>query len=113
MGRTFRVYVDGAFAGLNVGHLHHLRQAKLSFPYTRLIVGVFSDALCLEHGISLPASSSSSQVDTLPTRLETLRHTRWVDEILPSAPWSPTPQFMKEHRIDYVAVQEGASVEPG
>lgn len=36
-------------------------------------------------------------------RVETLRHIRWVDEIVAPCPWVLTPEFLDEHKIDYVA----------
>ena len=28
---------------------------------------------------------------------------RWVDEVIPNAPWVITKEFLDEHKIDYVA----------
>jgi choline-phosphate cytidylyltransferase len=28
---------------------------------------------------------------------------RWVDEVIPDAPWVLTQEFMDKHQIDYVA----------
>jgi len=28
---------------------------------------------------------------------------RWVDEVIPDAPWVITQEFLDKHRIDYVA----------
>ena len=36
-------------------------------------------------------------------RVEGLRHCRWVDEIVPSAPWVITAEFIEKHQIDYIA----------
>lgn len=36
-------------------------------------------------------------------RAETIRHCKWVDEVLPNCPWIVTPDFIDEHQIDYVA----------
>ncbi|KAI5602258.1 hypothetical protein BDE02_01G144700 [Populus trichocarpa] len=36
-------------------------------------------------------------------RYESLRHCRWVDEVIPDAPWVITQEFLDKHRIDYVA----------
>jgi choline-phosphate cytidylyltransferase len=35
-------------------------------------------------------------------RVETLRHIRWVDEIIAPCPWSITPEFMEYHKLSYV-----------
>jgi choline-phosphate cytidylyltransferase len=77
----------------------HLRQAKLSFPSVHLLVGVFPDP---------PSSLGPPLVE----RAELLRHVRWVDAVLPSAPPTPTPAWLAEHSIDVVALPEGASVDP-
>ena len=36
-------------------------------------------------------------------RYESLRHCRWVDEVIPDAPWVINQEFIDKHRIDYVA----------
>lgn len=35
-------------------------------------------------------------------RYESLRHCRWVDEVVPDAPWVVTKEFLDKHRIDFV-----------
>ncbi|KAG8220916.1 hypothetical protein J3R82DRAFT_2419 [Butyriboletus roseoflavus] len=102
--RTVRVYLDGVFDVLTAGHMLQLRQAKLAFPSVHLMVGVFPDEYCQQHG-------------TRPTfphveRCELLRHCRWVDEIVPDAVWTLTDAFLGAKRIDYVALEEGSSVNP-
>lgn len=37
---------------------------------------------------------------------------RWVDEVVFDAPVELNEEFLKRHRIDYVAIEEGASVDP-
>ena len=32
-----------------------------------------------------------------------LLSTRWVDEVIPDAPWVLTIEFLDKHKIDYVA----------
>ncbi|KAK7466414.1 hypothetical protein VKT23_005136 [Stygiomarasmius scandens] len=102
--RTRKIYVDGIYDTFNVGHAHQLRQAKLSFPSVHLIVGVFSDELSEAYGYPT----------TIPhiERCELLRHCRWVDEVVPDAPWQIDEQLLRERRIDYVAIDEGATVDP-
>lgn len=70
-----------------------------------LIVGVFSDDLLHQNN----AKATWPDVE----RLELVRHCRWVDEVLKDGPWEVTADFMKEKGIDFVAIDEGASVDPG
>lgn len=45
-------------------------------------------------------------------RAELVRHCRWTDEVIKDAPWELTMEFLDERAIDFVAVEEGASVDP-
>jgi len=36
-------------------------------------------------------------------RYESLRHCKWVDEVIPDAPWVVTEEFLNKHNIDFVA----------
>ena len=36
-------------------------------------------------------------------RYESLRHCRYVDEVVTDAPWSLTDEFIREHKIDLIA----------
>ncbi|KAG8965694.1 hypothetical protein FRC00_003169 [Tulasnella sp. 408] len=94
-GRPVRIYADGVYDIFHFGHALQLRQAKLSFPEVHLMVGVCSDELCSEH--------KSRTVMTHIERCESVRHCRWVDEIIPDAPWVINQEFIDKYRIDYVA----------
>ena len=85
-------------------HALQLRQAKLSFPAVQVLVGVFSDEVCAQNGV----------VTNVPhlERCEMLRHCRWVDEVVPDAPWKLDEAFVTAMRIDYVAIDEGVSIDP-
>lgn len=85
-------------------HALQLRQAKLSFPLVHLLVGVYSDPLCEQH--NSPASVPQLE------RCELLRHCRWVDEVVPEAPWTIDEAFLRSRKIDYVAIDEGISIDP-
>ncbi len=81
-----------------------LRQAKLSFPSVNLLVGVFSDDQCEQH--------NASPVLAHEDRCEVLRHCRWVDEVVPDAPWTLHEKFLRARQIDFVAIDEGTSIDP-
>lgn len=81
-----------------ISHALQLRQAKLSFPQVHLLVGVCSDALCASHK-SAPAMTHAE-------RCESVRHCRWVDEVLPDAPWVVDQAWLDQHEIDYIAHDE-------
>ncbi|KIP10006.1 hypothetical protein PHLGIDRAFT_28695 [Phlebiopsis gigantea 11061_1 CR5-6] len=101
---TVRVYVDGLFDPLNAGHALQLRQAKLAFSSVHLLVGVFPDRICEQYSQKLKIP----QVE----RCELVRHCRWVDEVVEDAPWRIDDAFLSAYRIDYVAIDEGASIDP-
>lgn len=65
---------------------------------------MFSDADCELHNI--PTTTPFVE------RAELLRHSRWVDDVLADARYQVTLEFCKQHRIDFVAVLEGTSVDP-
>ncbi|KAF8159648.1 cholinephosphate cytidylyltransferase [Crassisporium funariophilum] len=102
--KIVRVYVDGSFDTFDVAHVLQLRQAKLAFPHVQLVVGVFSDHLLETNGCNF----AWPEVE----RLEVARHCRWVDEVTKDAPWELTLQFLRDKRIDFVAIDEGTSVDP-
>ena len=85
-------------------HMLRLRQAKLSFASTYLVVGVFAD----DGGDDDSGAPRHPHVE----RCEALRHVRWVDEVVPDAPRVLDDAFLREKRIDYVALEEGSSVDP-
>lgn len=85
-------------------HALQLRQAKLSFPSVHLIVGVFSDEQVDLYG----APTTFSHVE----RCELVRHCRWVDEVIGDAPWQVDETLLRRRKIDYVAIEEGITVDP-
>jgi len=104
--RTVRVYVDGIFDMFNAAHALQLRQAKLAFPSVYLAVGIFSDDLCNTYQKNSPPRVPHVE------RCEVVRHCRWVDEIIPDAPWTVDDQFIHDRKFDYMALDEGMSVNP-
>ncbi|KAJ0468315.1 putative choline-phosphate cytidylyltransferase [Helianthus annuus] len=93
--RPVRVYADGIYDLFHFGHARSLEQAKKSFPNTYLLVGCCND--------EVTHSLKGKTVMTDQERYESLRHCKWVDEVIPDAPWVMNQEFIDKHRIDYVA----------
>ncbi|RLV91978.1 Choline-phosphate cytidylyltransferase [Spathaspora sp. JA1] len=93
--KPIRIYADGVFDLFHLGHMKQLEQAKKSFENVELVCGVPSDIET--------HTRKGLTVLTDVQRCETLKHCRWVDEVIPDAPWCVTPEFLKKHNIDYVA----------
>ncbi|KAL7096280.1 hypothetical protein ACP275_10G071300 [Erythranthe tilingii] len=94
--KRVRVYMDGCFDLMHYGHANALRQAKALGD--ELVVGVVSDEEII--------ANKGPPVLSMPERLALVSGLKWVDEVIPNAPYEITEEFMnrlfKEHKIDYI-----------
>lgn len=93
--RKIRVYSDGIFDLFHYGHMRMLEQVRKTFPDAEIVVGICSD----EDTVKL----KGNVVMSMKERAESLRHCKWIDEVIVNAPWIITKKFLEENRIDYVA----------
>ena len=88
----------GIFDLTHYGHYRALEMAKKALPNTYLLVGCCNDELTHKF--------KGETVLTDKERYENLRHCRWVDEVIPDAPWVVTKEFLAKHDIDFVRAGE-------
>ncbi len=87
-----RVYVDMVADLFHYGHVELLRQARALGDY--LLVGVHSDELVLAH--------KRKAILTMEERVACIAGCRYVDEVLPNAPWVTDRAWIEKHNINLV-----------
>lgn len=94
--KPVRVYMDGCFDMMHYGHCNALRQARALGD--QLVVGVVSDAEII--------ANKGPPVTPLNERMIMVSAVKWVDEVIPDAPYAITEDFMRklfdEYKIDYI-----------
>ena len=87
-----RVYVDMVADLFHYGHVELLRQARALGDY--LLVGVHADELVLAH--------KRKTILTMEERVACVAGCRYVDEVLPNAPWVTDREWIAKNNINLV-----------
>lgn len=87
-----RVYVDMVGDLFHAGHVSLLREARRHGD--SVVVGVLSDETA--------ASYKRRPITTLAERVAVIEACRYVDEVIPDAPFEVSEDFLREHAIDKV-----------
>jgi cytidyltransferase-like protein len=98
---TARVYVDMVGDLFHAGHVALLREARRHGNH--LVVGVLSDETA--------ASYKRRPIMTLVERVAVIEACRWVDEVIPDAPFEVSEEFLDQHRITTVVHGDDLSAE--
>ncbi|ORY98790.1 hypothetical protein BCR43DRAFT_530230 [Syncephalastrum racemosum] len=89
--KPVRVWVDGCFDMMHYGHANALRQAKSMGDI--LVVGVHSDAEITKN--------KGPPVMREDERYAAVAACKWVDQVVPNAPYNTTVEILKEYDIDF------------
>ena len=74
------------------GHVEFLKQARALGDY--VLVGIHSDVVLEAH--------KRKPVLTMEERVTSVAACRWVDEVIPNAPWKFDPAWIEKYGIDLV-----------
>lgn len=96
--RKIRVYADGVFDLFHLAHSQMFQQAKNFFGPNvdvYLIVGMSNDAdVHSFKGITVMSDEE---------RYETVRHCKYVDEVLKACPWTISDEFLEENKVFFAS----------
>ena len=96
-----RVYVDMVADLFHYGHVEFLKQARALGDY--LLVGVHSDDVVAAH--------KHKPILTMQERIASVAGCRYVDEVLPNAPWITGRRWLEIHDIQIVVHGDDYSTE--
>ncbi|KAF9148765.1 Ethanolamine-phosphate cytidylyltransferase [Linnemannia schmuckeri] len=89
--KPIRIWVDGCYDVMHHGHFNALRQAKAMGDI--VVAGVHSDAELLLH--KGPTVMNENE------RMAAVAACKWVDEVVPNAPYSTSLEWMDKYNCDY------------
>ncbi|KAA1090202.1 hypothetical protein PGTUg99_037130 [Puccinia graminis f. sp. tritici] len=88
-----KVWVDGCFDLFHYGHANAIRQSRAMADW--LVAGCHSDEAISEN--------KGPPVITQSERVKLLQGCRWVDEVIPDAPYTTQVEFIAKYGIHFVA----------
>jgi len=89
-----RIFVDGVFDLFHYGHMQLFYKIKQLFPNSYLIAGINSyNDIEKYKCISILTSEEKAK---------TIKHCKYIDEIIVDTPWVLDQDFINKHNIDYV-----------
>ena len=91
-GKT-RIYIDGGFDMAHSGHYNAMRQAKALGDV--LVAGVISDEELVK--------TKGPTIMNLKERTEVARHCKFIDQVAPGVPYSPTIPLIKSLNCSFYA----------
>ena len=89
-----RLYVDGIYDLLHVGHVRQFKHIKEKYPEYELVIGVIND----KDATGYKREPIIKEAD----RYEMFLSTKYVDTVLKNAPLIVTPEFLLKNNIDLV-----------
>jgi cytidyltransferase-like protein len=87
-----RVYADMVADLFHYGHVAFLKQARALGDY--LVVGIHADEVA--------EANKRTPILSMEERMASVAGCRWVDEVLPNAPWIIDRAWIDEHDINLV-----------
>lgn len=87
-----RVYVDMVADLFHYGHVEFLQKARALGDY--LLVGICADETVY--------ANKRKTIFTMEERMASAAGCRYVDEVLPNAPWVVHREWIEEHDIDLI-----------
>ncbi len=87
-----RVYTDMVADLFHYGHVEFLKRARALGDY--VLVGIHNDVVVETH--------KRKPILTMEERVKSVAGCRWVDEVIPDAPWRVDLAWISAHKIDMV-----------